>query len=55
MSKRKYTIYQAINDSGTNEQTENYQEAFGIYQRSDAPATMYGIDEQGEMSVILSK
>lgn len=54
MSKRKYTIYQVINDSGT-KQTEDYQEAFGIYQRSDAPATMYGIDEQGEMSVILSK
>ena len=56
MAKRKYSIYQVHADFGEFfSETNSYREAFTEYQKKEAPKTMYGITEQGEVSVILSK
>jgi hypothetical protein len=56
MSKSKYKIYQVVAEFGSvNEEYYNYRDAFAKYQRQEIPKTMYGIDEQGSVSVIFSK
>ncbi len=56
MKKRKYVLYQLVADYGeVNEEYKSYSEAFAKYQRQDAPKTLYGVDEQWGISVILSK
>ena len=52
----KYKIYQLVADFGeVNEEYNNYKEAFSKYQRQETPKTLYGINEQGDISVIFSK
>ena len=56
MTKRKYVRYIVVADFGTvNYHTESYRDAFRKYQRTDAPKTMYGFDEQDSVDVIFSK
>ena len=56
MKKRKYVLYQLVANYGeVNEEYDNYSEAFSKYQRQDTPKTLYGFDEQWNISVILSK
>ncbi len=56
MAKKKYVRYTVIADFGeVNYQTENYMDAFRKYQRTDAPKTMYGFDEQDNVNVIFSR
>ena len=55
MAKRKYVRYTVMADFGTVDyQTESYRDAFSTYQRSAIPKTMYGFDEQDNVSVIFS-
>ena len=56
MAKRKYVRYTVVADFGiVNYQTESYRDAFRKYQRTDAPKTMYGFDEQDSVDIIFSK
>ena len=56
MAKKKYVRYTVIADFGTvNYQTESYRDAFSKYQRTAIPKTMYGFDEQDNVSVIFSR
>ena len=56
MTKKKYVRYTVIADFGAvNYQTESYKDAFSKYQNADAPKTMYGFDEQDNISVIFSE
>lgn len=56
MANRRYQLYRVIADDGvTNEQYDSYRDAFKKYQHEDAPKTMYGITEQGDVEVVLSK
>ena len=50
---RKYEIYQVANEFST-EDFYNYQEALKEYGRQES-ATLYGIDEQGDVNVIFAK
>jgi len=53
---KKYVIYGLIAEYGeVNEEFYNYREAFKKYQKSDIPKTLYGINEQGDVSVIYSR
>lgn len=58
MAKRKYTIYQLNAEYGeVNEEFYSYKEAYSAYckeRRYKHPATLYGIDEEGHVSVIKS-
>ena len=54
MSKRKYEAYQAVDDFDTKE-VYDYKDAVKAYGKMDAPKTLYGITEQGEIEVIFSK
>ena len=54
MSKRKYESYEAVDDFNT-EVEFNYRDALSVYSQMDAPKTLYGITEQGEIEVIFSK
>lgn len=53
MAKRKYAWYEVATDFGEHT-TDDYREALSIFRRSES-ATIYGIDEIGNYSVILSK
>ena len=56
MAKRKYNVYQLHADYGeVNEEYYNYREAFRRYQSINSPKTLYGITEQGDIEVIMSK
>ena len=56
MAKKKYVRYTVITDFGeVNYQTESYRDAFSKYQRTATPKTMYGFDEQNNVSVIFSR
>ena len=56
MAKRKYSIYQVHADFGElYEETQSYREAFRTYQKASIPKTMYGITEQGDVTVIFSQ
>lgn len=53
---KKYNLYQLVADFGeVNEESENYREIFSRYQRQEAPKTLYGIDDMGNVHVIMSK
>lgn len=53
MAKRKYVYYILVTEC--DEETYNdYSEAVSAYWKSDS-ATLYGSDEQGDLSVITSK
>ena len=58
MANRKYVRYSLVADFGqVNEQYENYREAYRSYcqeRRHNNPATLYGFNEQGDVSVIFS-
>lgn len=52
----KYKVFRLVADYGeVNEEFYNYREAFRKYQRTCTPKTLYGTNEQGEISVIFSK
>lgn len=53
MVKRKYEYYILVTECDEENYT-NYQEAVSAYWKSNS-ATLYGSDEQGSMSVIMSK
>lgn len=54
MAKRKYDYYTLATE--LDETTfESYQEAFSAYNKEEDSATLYGTDEQGDVSVIMSK
>ena len=53
MAKRKYAYYSVATEYGESE-FFCYREALSYY-RSAGSATLYGTDEYGEISVILSK
>lgn len=56
MAKRKYQLYRVLADYGeVNEEYQTYKEAFSKYQRQDAPKTMYGITEQGDVQLVLAQ
>ena len=56
LTKKKYVRYTVIADFGAvNYQTESYKDAFNKYQNTATPKTMYGFDEQDNISVIFSK
>ena len=56
MAKRKYVRYTVVADFGeVNYQTASYRDALSKYQRTDAPKTMYGFDEQDNVDVIFSR
>ena len=59
MYKRKYVRYTLVADFGqVNEEYEKYREAYSDYckqVRYGSPATLYGISEEGGISVIKSK
>lgn len=43
MAKNKYTHYQVATDLEVTV-SYSYREAFSLYQKADAPKTLYGID-----------
>ncbi len=53
MAKRKYESYHVATEFGE-ETFFDYREALSCYRKSES-ATIYGMDEYGNMSVILSK
>ena len=53
MAKRKYGRYIVATEFGE-ETFFDYREALSYYRRSES-ATLYGVDEYGDTSVILSK
>ena len=56
MAKKKYVRYTVMADFGTVDyQTDSYKDAFSKYQRAAIPKTMYGFDEQDNVSVIFSR
>jgi len=59
MYQKKYVRFNLVADMGqVNEDFENYREAYRNYCRQarlNHPATLYGISEEGEVSVIKSR
>lgn len=55
MAERKYAYYSVAFDDELDCETENYREAFGIFQRHSGSATLYGNTAQGDIETILSK
>ena len=53
MAKRKYVYYILVTECDE-ENYENYSKAVSAYRKSDS-ATLYGSDEQGNVSVIMGK
>lgn len=53
MAKRKYESYDVATEFGE-DTFFDYREALSYYGRSES-ATLYGVDEYGDVSVILSK
>lgn len=53
MAKRKYVYYILVTECDE-ENYKNYSEAVSAYWKSDS-ATLYGSDEQGNVSVIMGK
>ena len=51
---RKYERFQVVNDEGTTD-FEKYRKAFSAYQKSESPATLYGITLEGDFNLIASK
>ena len=52
---RKYERYQSIVDGDDTQEFEKYWDALSHYKRGDAPKTLFGVDEQGEYSVIFTE
>jgi len=52
---KKYAYYISVVDGEDSEIFERYSAACTHYGQGDAPKTLYGVDEQGEHSVIFSK
>jgi len=50
----KYVSYQLATDCSDTQEYDDYRQAFGDYQRCES-ATLYGVDEFGEMSIIMAK
>lgn len=56
MAKRKYQLYLLTANYGeVQEQYCEYQDAFRRYHIAEGPATLYGVNEQGDISVIMSR
>lgn len=55
MATRKYAYYQVESESTSTQHFDDYKEAFSTFSKTDESATLYGIDEFGEVSVITSK
>lgn len=54
MSKKKYEKYEVATDMGEHT-IYDYHEALSVFRRYDGSATLYGINEMGDYSVIFSK
>lgn len=52
---RRYSYYVSVVDGEDAQTFEHYGEACVHYGQGDAPKTLYGVDEQGEYSIIVSK
>lgn len=52
---RKYERYQTIVDGDDTQEFEKYWDALSHYKRGEVPKTLYGIDEQGDYSVIFAE
>ena len=52
---RKYAYYISVVDGEDSETFERYSAACTHYRQGDAPKTLYGVDEQGEQSVIFAE
>ena len=53
---KKYDYFNLVAECGAVDETfEKYSDAFTAYQKSDSPKTLYGIDVDGDTSVIFSK
>ncbi|MBQ3990076.1 MAG: hypothetical protein II630_04475 [Bacteroidales bacterium] len=56
MARRKYQLYLLTANYGeVQEQYWEYQDAFRRYHIVEGPATLYGVNEQGDISVIMSR
>jgi hypothetical protein len=56
MANRKYVRYTLVSEYGNiQEEFEVYRDALTRYQVTESPKTLWGIAEQGDMSVIFSK
>jgi hypothetical protein len=56
MVKRKYSYFILnANFCEVNETIEKYSDAFRRYQTVETPKTLYGVDEQGSISVVFSR
>lgn len=55
MAKRKYEYYQVAFDDDVPYESECWRDAFTVYQRHHGSATLYGIEEQGDIVTIMSK
>ena len=51
---RRYAYYVVVTDTNNDLETTNYRDAFSHYQHQTS-ATIYGINEMGEYTIILSK
>ena len=52
---KKYSYYEFASESESTHTYEDYREAFSDYMKCDESATLYGVSEDGEISVIRSK
>lgn len=52
---KKYAYYISVVDGEDSQTFERYSAACTHYGQGDAPKTLYGVDEEGEQSVIFSK
>lgn len=55
MGKRKYVYYSVAFDNKDPETFPSYMEASIAYYKAEGSATMYGVNEQGEVSTIMAK
>jgi hypothetical protein len=52
---RKYSYYVSVVDGEDAQTFECYSKACIHYRQGDAPKTLYGVNEQGEYSVIFAE
>ncbi len=55
MDNRKYESYKLALEYDDERTYKNYRNAFKAFMRYDWSATLYGVNEQGDVEVIFSK
>lgn len=55
MDNRKYESYKLALEYDDERTYKNYRNAFKAFMRYDGSATLYGVNEQGDVEVIFSK